>query len=163
MARVDEHFGNLPQDLPKWVGELYLELHRGTLTSQGKVKKLNREGEHRLLEAEAFATTAALHGAEYPAQELDRLWKILLLNQFHDILPGSSISEVYEDAHEQLAEVVAGATKLRDAALRHVAAGADRRGRDGAGRERRARAPTAHRIAAGSNPRWRGGRHRRGR
>jgi alpha-mannosidase len=122
MARVDEHFGSLPQDLPKWVGELYLELHRGTLTSQGKVKQLNREGEHRLLEAEAFATTAALHGAEYPAQELDRLWKILLLNQFHDILPGSSISEVYEDAHEQLAEVVAGAKKLRDTALRHIAA-----------------------------------------
>jgi alpha-mannosidase len=117
MARVDEHFGSLPQDLPKWVGELYLELHRGTLTSQGKVKKLNREGEHRLLEAEAFATTAALHGAEYPARELDRLWKILLLNQFHDILPGSSIAEVYEDAHGQLAEVVARATELRDAAM----------------------------------------------
>jgi alpha-mannosidase len=125
MARVDEHFGSFPQDLPKWVGELYLELHRGTLTSQGKVKKLNREGEHRLLEAEAFGTIAALHGAEYPAQELDRLWKILLLNQFHDILPGSSISEVYEDAHGQLAEVVEQATKLRDAALRHIAAGAE--------------------------------------
>ena len=124
MARVDEHFGSFPQDLPKWVGELYLELHRGTLTSQGKVKKLNREGEHRLLEAEAFGTIAALHDAEYPAQELDRLWKILLLNQFHDILPGSSISEVYEDAHGQLAEVVEHATKLRDAALRHIAAGA---------------------------------------
>jgi len=123
MARVDEHFGDLPRDLPKWVGELYLELHRGTLTSQGKVKKLNREAEHRLLEAEGFATIATLNGAEYPSEELDRLWKILLLNQFHDILPGSSISEVYEDAHAQLEEVVAGATELRDTALRPVAAG----------------------------------------
>ncbi|MGH3147657.1 MAG: alpha-mannosidase, partial [Rubrobacter sp.] len=121
MARVDEHFDGLPEDIPEWVGELYLELHRGTLTSQGKVKKLNREAEHRLLEAEAFATTATLHGADYPAQELERLWKVLLLNQFHDILPGSSISEVYEDAHRQLGEVVEGATRLRDAAMGHVA------------------------------------------
>ena len=125
MARVDEHFEGLPRDLPKWVGELYLELHRGTLTSQGKVKKLNREAEHRLLEAEAFATTAALYGAEYPAGELERLWKILLLNQFHDILPGSSISEVYEDAHAQLGEVVEGARRLRDGALDDLAAGTE--------------------------------------
>ena len=118
MGRVDEFFASLPEDgIPKWVGELYLELHRGTLTTQGLVKKLNREAEHRLLEAEAFATIAVLHGAEYPADELDRLWKTLLLNQFHDILPGSSISEVYEDAHEQLGEVVAGAKELRDDAL----------------------------------------------
>ncbi|HJQ28735.1 MAG TPA: alpha-mannosidase, partial [Rubrobacter sp.] len=85
MARVDDLFDDLPNDgIPKWVGELYLELHRGTLTTQGLVKKLNREAEHRLLEAEAFATKAALHGAEYPSQEFGRLWKTLLLNQFHD-------------------------------------------------------------------------------
>ena len=123
MARVDEHFARLPEDVPKWVGELYLELHRGTLTSQGKVKKLNREAEHRLLEAEAFAAVAALRGAEYPSAELERLWKVLLLNQFHDILPGSSISEVYTDAHEQLAEVVEGAERLRDDALGSTAGG----------------------------------------
>jgi alpha-mannosidase len=123
MARVDEHFGRLPDGLPKWVGELYLELHRGTLTSQGKVKKLNREAEHRLLETEAFATVASLHGAEYPAEELERLWKVLLLNQFHDILPGSSISEVYEDAHQQLGEVVGRATTLRDAAVGRLGTG----------------------------------------
>lgn len=125
MARVDEHFENLPDEgLPKWVGELYLELHRGTLTTQGLVKKLNREAEHRLLEAETFATMAGLRGAEYPARELDRLWKVLLLNQFHDILPGTSISEVYEEAHGQLREVVGGAEKLRDGALRTLAGGA---------------------------------------
>ncbi|MDQ4128458.1 MAG: glycosyl hydrolase-related protein [Actinomycetota bacterium] len=123
MARVDEHFKRLPGAIPRWVGELYLEFHRGTLTSQGKTKKLNREAEHRLLEAEAFAATAALHGAEYPGRKLDRLWKILLLNQFHDILPGSSISEVYEDAHRELGEVVDAAKGLRDDALGNLAAG----------------------------------------
>ena len=118
MSRVDEFFGSLPEkDLPKWVGELYLELHRGTLTTQAKVKKLNREAEHRLLEAEAFSTIAYLHGTEYPAQEIEHLWKIVLFNQFHDILPGTSISEVYEDAHRQLEGVVARAEHLRDAAL----------------------------------------------
>ncbi len=126
MSRVDEFFESLPAGgLPKWAGELYLELHRGTLTTQGLVKKLNREAEHRLMEAEAFATLAHLDGAEYPAKELDRLWKTLLLNQFHDILPGSSISEVYEEAREQLRDVVGGAKKLRDAALRSPADGAE--------------------------------------
>lgn len=125
MGRVDDLFASLPEEGgPKWVGELYLELHRGTLTTQGLVKKLNREAEHRLLEAEAFATMAALRGSEYPAGELDRLWKILLLNQFHDILPGTSISEVYEKAHEQLREVVGGAERLRDGALRALVGGA---------------------------------------
>jgi alpha-mannosidase len=124
MVRVDDFFASLPEDgLPRWVGELYLELHRGTLTTQAKVKKLNREAEHRLLEAEAFATVAASSGASYPAEELERLWKLLLLNQFHDILPGTSISEVYEDAHRQLEEAVSGAEKLRDEALKHLAQG----------------------------------------
>ena len=119
MARVDDFFASLPRDrLPRWVGELYLELHRGTFTTQGKVKRLNREAEHRLLEAEAFATLASsLGGAGYPAGEFERLWKTLLLNQFHDILPGTSISEVYEEANRQLEEVVGGAEGLRDKAL----------------------------------------------
>jgi alpha-mannosidase len=124
MARMEDFFAALPRDgLPKWVGELYLELHRGTLTTQARVKRLNREGEHRLLEAEAFATVAALGGAPYAAQELESLWKALLLNQFHDILPGTSISEVYEEAHQQLEETVAGAEALRDRALSHAKAG----------------------------------------
>lgn len=119
MSRVDDFFASLPKGgLPVWAGELYLELHRGTLTSQGAIKKLNREAENRLLEAEAFATMARLGGADYPKAELERLWKALLLNQFHDILPGSSIHEVYEEAHEQLGGVVEGAEKLRDGALR---------------------------------------------
>jgi alpha-mannosidase len=121
MTRVDDYFASLPQDgLPRWVGELYLELHRGTFTTQGKVKRLNRKAEHRLLEAEAFATLYALGGAEYPAEEFQRLWKALLLNQFHDILPGTSISEVYEETHRQLEQAVGDAEALRDKALHRL-------------------------------------------
>ncbi|CAN5779896.1 glycoside hydrolase family 38 C-terminal domain-containing protein [soil metagenome] len=122
MARVDSFFAALPEDaVPRWVGELYLELHRGTLTSQARVKKLNREAEHRLQEAEAFATLAAQRGAAYPKEELERLWKTVLLNQFHDILPGSSISEVYQDTHCELENAVAAAAELRDHALLELA------------------------------------------
>lgn len=117
MARVDEFFDSLPcEGLPRWVGELYLELHRGTLTTQGRTKRLNRAAEHRLLEAEAFSTLAALRGAKYPREELEAAWKAVLLNQFHDILPGSSISEVYERAERELSGVVESAERLRDAA-----------------------------------------------
>lgn len=124
MGRVDDFFTTLPRDdLPKWVGELYLELHRGTLTTQAKVKKLNREGEHRLMEAEALSTLAALRGHEYPGEELERLWKALLLNQFHDILPGTSISEVYVDTHRELEEVVNGAGELRGRAMQLISGG----------------------------------------
>src|SRR5215210_468985 len=122
MAHVDPFFAALSEDaLPRWVGELYLELHRGTLTSQARVKKLNREAEHRLQEAEAFATLAAQRGAAYPREELERLWKTVLLNQFHDILPGSSISEVYKDTHRELENAVAAAGELRDHALLELA------------------------------------------
>ncbi len=118
MARVEEFFSELPDDgLPTWVGELYLELHRGTLTTHGGIKKLNREAEHRLLEAEAFATIAALDGTPYPSRDLELSWKTLLLNQFHDILPGTSIAEVYTQSRHQLEKVVRDAEKFRGAAL----------------------------------------------
>ena len=118
MAHVDEFFDSLPKEgLPRWAGELYLELHRGTLTTQARVKKLNREAEHRLLEAEALAALATLHGGDYPREELEAAWKTLLLNQFHDILPGTSIAEVYEVTHKELAGVVRTAQELRDRAL----------------------------------------------
>jgi alpha-mannosidase len=118
MAMVEDFFESLPKTgLPRWTGELYLELHRGTLTTQAKVKKLNREAEHRLLEAEALLTLASLRGAGYPAEELEDTWKALLLNQFHDILPGTSIREVYEVTHAELEGVVRTAQTLRDGAL----------------------------------------------
>ena len=118
MALVDDFFDGLPREgLPRWTGELYLELHRGTLTTQARVKKLNREAEHRLLEAEALLSLASLHGGEYPADALEATWKTLLLNQFHDILPGTSIPEVYKVTHRELEDAVKTAENLRDGAF----------------------------------------------
>ncbi|MGH2617732.1 MAG: alpha-mannosidase, partial [Thermomicrobiales bacterium] len=121
MAHIEEYFAALPDSgLPVWVGELYLEFHRGTLTTQARTKALNRAAEHRLLEAEAFATIANLSGFDYPHDELETAWKTLLLNQFHDILPGSSIAEVYQDTVPELEGVVRTAETVRDAALAHL-------------------------------------------
>jgi alpha-mannosidase len=90
------------------VGELYFEYHRGTYTSQAFVKAANRRCERLLHDVEFLATV----GSDYPRTELDRLWKLLLLQQFHDILPGSSIRLVYEDAARDFAELEAGALAL---------------------------------------------------
>ncbi|MCX4096879.1 alpha-mannosidase [Nocardia sp. alder85J] len=101
------------QDPPVWVGELYLELHRATLTSQAATKQGNRRGEHLLREAELWAATAAVRaGADYPYQALDRIWKTVLLLQFHDILPGSSIAWVHREAAATYADVTAELTEL---------------------------------------------------
>ncbi|SCF69551.1 glycoside hydrolase family 38 C-terminal domain-containing protein [Streptomyces sp. Ncost-T10-10d] len=114
-AAAEEEYG--PQ-APVWSGELYLELHRATYTTQAKTKQGNRRSEHLLREAELWATTAALRtpGHRYPYEALDRLWKTVLLHQFHDILPGSSIAWVHREAQEtyarvreELAELVADA------------------------------------------------------
>ncbi|MEM9950365.1 MAG: glycoside hydrolase family 38 C-terminal domain-containing protein [Chloroflexota bacterium] len=86
--------------LPVWDGELYLETHQGTLTSQAWIKKANRQAEIALHDLEFLAVWADLvsDNYSYPQQMLEDLWKRVLLNQFHDILPGSSIKEVYDDA-----------------------------------------------------------------
>ncbi|MEJ5945984.1 glycoside hydrolase family 38 C-terminal domain-containing protein [Pseudokineococcus basanitobsidens] len=92
---------------PVWVGELYLEIHRGTYTSQAATKQGNRRSEHLLREAELWSTAAALADGSfaYPHDDLDRLWKTVLLHQFHDILPGSSIAWVHREARETYARV----------------------------------------------------------
>src|SRR4029078_799682 len=88
-----------PAHLPTVVGELSFEYHRGTYTTQAAVKRGNREGERILHDADLLCALAARdRGAEHPAGRLTELWQLLLLNQFHDILPGSSIGPVYEDA-----------------------------------------------------------------
>ncbi|BDZ55775.1 hypothetical protein GCM10025870_28480 [Agromyces marinus] len=95
-------------DPPVWRGEMYLEFHRGTYTSQARTKLGNRRCEHLLREAELWATTAALRkGYEYPADALRRAWETVLLQQFHDILPGSSIAWVHEEAERNYALVQA--------------------------------------------------------
>lgn len=116
-AAAEEEYG---AQAPVWSGELYLELHRATYTTQAKTKQGNRRSEHLLREAELWATTAALrspgHRYHYPYEALDRLWKTVLLHQFHDILPGSSIAWVHREAREtyervrvELADLVADA------------------------------------------------------
>ncbi len=86
------------EELPVWKDELYLEYHRGTYTTQSDTKKNNRDGEVLLANAEKFASFADLNGADYPQDHLKNAWKKVMFNQFHDILPGSSIREVYLDA-----------------------------------------------------------------
>lgn len=109
-------------DPPVWVGELYLELHRATLTSQAKTKQGNRRSEHLLREAELWAATAAVRvGHPYPYAELDRIWKTVLLHQFHDILPGSSIAWVHREAERTYAVVAGELAEIIDAAQRALA------------------------------------------
>ncbi|OYO03010.1 alpha-mannosidase [Enemella evansiae] len=100
-------------DPPVWRGEMYLEFHRGTYTSQHRTKAGNRRSEHLLREAELWATTAAVRtGRAYPAEELDHWWRIVLLQQFHDILPGSSIAWVHREAERNYAEVARGLEQI---------------------------------------------------
>ncbi|HEX5403459.1 MAG TPA: glycoside hydrolase family 38 C-terminal domain-containing protein [Pseudonocardiaceae bacterium] len=103
-------------DAPVWAGELYLEFHRGTYTSQARTKQGNRRSEHLLREAELWSATATvLLGVEYPYDKLDQLWKTVLLNQFHDILPGSSIAWVHREAERTYADVAASLSPLIEA------------------------------------------------
>ncbi|NJP67757.1 alpha-mannosidase [Streptomyces spiramenti] len=112
---------------PVWAGELYLEFHRGTYTSQAKTKQGNRRSESLLREAELWAATAAVHdgGYRYPYQELERIWKDVLLHQFHDILPGSSIAWVHREARETYDRLREELEEIITAAQRALAGPAD--------------------------------------
>lgn len=126
----DVFFDAAKAELPNpavWVGELYLELHRGTLTSQHATKALHRWAEHALVEAELWAATDAVRtGAAYPQAELDRLWQAVLLHEFHDILPGTSIAWVHREAVAVLSDVLSDARDIADAARRSLAGEGDR-------------------------------------
>ena len=120
-ADPSELFGDLADDPvfdSVYVGELYFQCHRGTYTVQAAVKRGNRRSELKLRAAELLCALAAERGMDYPAMELERCWKLVLLNQFHDILPGSSIARVYEEAAARYAEV--------DASLDALIAGAQK-------------------------------------
>ena len=112
-------------DLPVWSGEMYLELHRATYTTQARTKQGNRRSEHLLREAELWAATATVQtGVEYPYDELEELWHLVLLQQFHDILPGSSIAWVHQDAERNYAAIERRAeTVIAAAVTRLVGAG----------------------------------------
>jgi alpha-mannosidase len=107
---------------PVWVGELYLETHQGTYTSQAGNKQGNRRSEHLLYEAELWAATAAVRaGHPYPYDDLDRIWKSVLLHQFHDILPGSSIAWVHRESRETYARLAGELETIIAAAQRAIA------------------------------------------
>ena len=98
--------------LPEYCGELYLELHRGTLTTNGEIKKQNRASEFDFLRAEMLAVFSALNGDTYPRQKFNALWKRFLILQFHDILPGTSIQRAHEEAVEEFKAVRAELAEL---------------------------------------------------
>ncbi len=108
--------------LPVWRGELYLEYHRATLTTQARVKQLNRRAEAGLVAAEALSVIDALDGGSFDMPDLAADWTLLLRNQFHDILPGSSIREVYEQTEMELSSVVDHATTIGRERLAEIAA-----------------------------------------
>jgi alpha-mannosidase len=114
-----DHLHRSAEDLPTWVGELYLETHRATLTTHADVKSANRRGEEALRAAELWSVAAGIDRR----QQLDGAWRKLLLQQFHDILPGSSIHWVYDVTRSELAEVLDTATTVIDEALDGLADG----------------------------------------
>ncbi|BCL78277.1 alpha-mannosidase [Ktedonobacteria bacterium brp13] len=122
-----EFFRNLEESvgdvLPTWNGELYLELHRGTYTTQARNKRSNRKSEFLLHDAEFLATQATLLDTAYayPYADVLQAWRLICLNQFHDIIPGSSINEVYVDSTRDYQQVTTLGEKVRDEALRTIA------------------------------------------
>jgi alpha-mannosidase len=111
---------------PVWTGELYLEIHRGTYTSQAAMKDGNRRCEHLLREAELWSATADVRGLlDYPYDELRAAWETVLLHQFHDILPGSSIAWVHREARATYARVMRDLESLIDRALDALAGDGD--------------------------------------
>ena len=106
----------------RYVGELYFQCHRGTYTSQAAIKRGNRKSELALREAEMWSV-AAQDKTPYPMETLDKCWKGVLLNQFHDILPGSSIARVYEEARRLYGEILTDAAQVTEHACRSLASG----------------------------------------
>lgn len=120
-SRVEDFFAQAHEtgkktELSVWQGDIYLELHRATLTTQSATKKAHRQAERSLITAETLASLAALIGGEQP-ESLEHIWRVVLKNEFHDILPGSSIAEVYEDAERELNDAVGRALARQQMAM----------------------------------------------
>ena len=131
-TRVDDFWPGAAQQsegLPVWNGELYLEMHRGCQTTQARAKRHNRKLELLLRDVEQLAAVASARlGADYPADVLTGLWHRVLCYQFHDILPGSSIRQVYEELERDYAEIASAAEALRDSLLETIGRSTDTRG-----------------------------------
>jgi len=126
-GRAIDFFRKLEQTaaekLPAWNGELYLEYHRGTYTTQSRNKRANRKSEFMLHDAEWLASVASVldDGFQYPHGELRQAWQLVCLNQFHDIIPGSSIGEVYTESLQQYERIEQIADNVRNHALASIA------------------------------------------
>jgi len=121
----EEFFRRLESEsekLPKWIGELYLELHRGTYTTQAKTKQNNRRAEFLLRETELLSSLAFMLGNTYEQERINDAWRTVLLNQFHDILPGSSIDEVHHESELQYKTVFHELDEIQEDALRSLSA-----------------------------------------
>ena len=107
--------------MPKWLGEMYLETHRGTLTSMAKNKKYNRKSELLYMAAEASAVMAEIYcNKPYPQKLFNENIEKILLNQFHDIIPGSSIKEVYDVSDREYEEILKNGEKILDDSLTQI-------------------------------------------
>ncbi|XP_017672506.1 PREDICTED: alpha-mannosidase 2C1 isoform X2 [Lepidothrix coronata] len=125
ISTPDQLFSVLEKEssqLCTWVGELFLELHNGTYTTQAQIKKGNRECERILHDVEVLSTLAVAQDSvfQYPANQLQRLWRLLLLNQFHDVLPGSCIQLVVEDALQYYTEIRRIGAELQEEAVQSL-------------------------------------------
>jgi alpha-mannosidase len=127
LSQTEQQFERLDHlELPIWNEDLYLEFHRGCYTTHADQKRRNRRCEELLFEAELFASIATLLAdAVYPQAEIEAAWKQVLFNQFHDILPGSAIAEVYGDADEFWRDAEEMGERIRAGALGAIAAQVD--------------------------------------
>ena len=123
-SSVKDFFGSIDdvqnsRMLPVWNGELYLEYHRGTYTTQANMKKNNRRSEFLIHDVEFLASYASMLDADYvyPKEEINKTWQAICLHQFHDILPGSSIGEVYKEADEAFTSLKENLNHLKQQAL----------------------------------------------
>ncbi len=124
---VEDFFADLEErviQLPIWSDELYLQFHRGCYTSQGWIKKKNRQSEILYHNTELFCTIDFLKSGVYPQTDLNKGWELILINQFHDILPGSSIPEVYEDCRKEYQKIESIGEKHLGRALENISSGA---------------------------------------
>lgn len=122
---LDKLYGRLVnnEDAPKWVGELYLEYHRGTYTSMAKSKRYNRKSELLYQDAEFLSVFNMTLGNPYPKEQINRGWKTILLNQFHDIIPGSSIKQVYDESYVQYEKILESGETLVNSGLKGITSG----------------------------------------
>jgi alpha-mannosidase len=125
MGTADEFFAQARSEYanaPVWRGEMYLELHRGVLTSQHRTKQGNRRNEGLLREAELWASYATLKaGITYPSDKFEEIWQSILLMQFHDILPGTAIAWVYKEVENRHAEITGELLEIINSSLSALA------------------------------------------